>query len=187
MIIAIKGLIGSGKSTIANLLEEKHNFHVVNCDKIVHEMYSTDLDLTNKIVDTFNLDVFDTKVLGSIVFNDVDKLKQLESIVHPLLSIKCQEIIDLYDDVVIDCQIIDKLDIDYDLSILATASIDTIIDRVSKRDNRSVEDIKKIIEIQKQVYLLEKRMYAINTEENIDDVLVKIIRSVNANKNWENS
>ncbi|MGL5021374.1 MAG: dephospho-CoA kinase [Mycoplasmatales bacterium] len=187
MIIAIKGLIGSGKSTIANLLEEKHNFHVVNCDKIVHEMYSNDNDLTNKIVKTFNLEVFDTKVLGSIVFNDVDKLKELEKIVHPLLNFKCQEIIDLYENVVIDCQIIDKLEIEYDLSILATASIDIIIDRVSKRDNRTIEDIKKIIKIQEQNYLLEKRMYAVNTEENIEDVLDKIIRSFNANKNWENS
>ena len=185
MIIAVKGLIGSGKSTISNYLVENYEFSLINCDKIVHEIYENDENIKKKICDTFDLEVFDRKILGSIVFSNVSKLQELEAIVHPILEKTCQKIINNNENVVIDCQIIDKLDIEYDLGLIAVASENTIINRVQARDGRSEAEIKDILKHQSRIHLLSVRSYAIDTEVDYKQTIDKVIRSYNASKNWE--
>ena len=80
---------------------------------------------------------------------------------------------------------VDKLDIQYDLGLIATASDATIIDRVKARDDRDESQIKDILDRQSRVHFLSVRSYAIDTEVEIGPTVDKVIRSYNASKNWK--
>ncbi len=181
MIIALKGTIGTGKTTLAQQLENK-GYKVVNCDKIVHELYETDQELIRKISEKFNIKAkkrglvskklkVDRKALGEVVFNDQEKMAELEAIVHPTLKAKMQAEITGNEKVVIDCQVVDKLGLDYDLAILLYANIDTIVKRIVERDKKDGELVKTIVNNQIKKEILSTRTYAIDSTNGVESVL----------------
>lgn len=191
MIVATKGLIGSGKSTISLLLADICDAYIFNCDMYVSQLYKNDSELITKINETFNLSgtEVDKKLLGEIVFNDVNKLKLLESIVLPIVEQKINSID--AKNIILDCPTIDKLNnIDVDVFVVCTASYDTLVKRVSERDGRTKEQIDNIIKVQDTGYIANVRTYSVNTEQDeqaIIEVLEHIVGSVYASKNWKNS
>ncbi len=84
--IAITGGIGSGKSTVLNMLEEK-GYRVFSCDKIYSEM-TADKNFVEKLCLRFG-DVkdcdgkLDRKKLSDIVFKDKGALDELNKFTHP--------------------------------------------------------------------------------------------------------
>ena len=86
--IGLTGSIGTGKSTVAKIFQE-FGAYVIDADKIVHELLKRK-DVKEKIREAFG-DVFDSKgevdrkKLASIVFNNPEKKKILENILHPLV------------------------------------------------------------------------------------------------------
>jgi dephospho-CoA kinase len=88
--IGLTGGIGSGKSTVARLLEDL-GAHVIHADLVGHEVYQPQTEGWNKIVEAFGRDAvgpdgtIDRKRLGDIVFADPVALKCLNAIVHPLI------------------------------------------------------------------------------------------------------
>ncbi len=184
MKIAIKGLIGSGKSYVSDMLSE---YEVFDADLYVASLYENNNELKDFLITNFN--TCDKKEVSKIVFNDPFKLKELEDFILPLVKEKMLSI--KIDDLIWDCPTIDKLDgIDIDLTIICTSSIDTIIKRVQKRDNRSEEEILKIIKLQDREWLNDNRTYFLNTDQDDSEIkkdLDKIIRSYNASKNWKDS
>ena len=86
--IGLTGSIGTGKSTVAKMFQEL-GAYVIDADKIVHELLKRK-DVKEKIREAFG-DVFDSKgevdrkKLASIVFNNPEKKKILENILHPLV------------------------------------------------------------------------------------------------------
>lgn len=177
MKIAIRGVIGSGKTTTSNYIADKYGYTIFNCDDVVHELYDSNVELVNKIEDAFNIDEFSRKGLGNIVFGDNEKLKLLEKIVFPYIIKEYETITDK--NVIIDCQIVDKLNIDYDISLICHATKDTIIKRVTNRDNREVAQIEKILKAQSNIYTAKKRTWAVNTEVDIAPQIEKIIGGKN--------
>lgn len=177
MKIAIKGIIGSGKSTASEYIRDNYGYEIFNCDKVVHELYENNSSLTAEICDVFELENFSRKALGSIVFNDMLKLKQLEEIVFPYIIAefnKCEA-----ENVVLDCHIIDKIDINYDFAIICCADIDTLMNRVLTRDGRSEEEVRKIIKMQPNTYIAKKRTWAIDTTTNMEMQIDKIMGGIN--------
>jgi dephospho-CoA kinase len=90
MIFAIIGLPQSGKSTVLKILE-KQGFDTIDCDQIVQKLYEANGLGTNKIANYFG-DEFLKKdgsvnknKLAKSVFNSFQKLKILESFIHPLI------------------------------------------------------------------------------------------------------
>lgn len=85
-IIAITGGIASGKNFISDIFA-KMGAEIFDADKIVHDLFLNDQDLIAKIAQEFASAVNDgaisRQVLGEIVFNDYEKLKILEKIIHP--------------------------------------------------------------------------------------------------------
>lgn len=152
MLIAIKGLIGSGKTTTAEYLHQKYNVYHYNCDQRVKKIYSTHkevIELVNKHILNTESDVIDMQQLKIIAFGNKDKLLELESIVYPYLEAEIDSVCDQYDIVLIDGQQIDKLDLEFDYSICLKLDDKLIIDRVAKRDGRTKEEIEQILDIQK--------------------------------------
>ena len=87
-IIGILGAIGSGKSTVARLFGES-GFAVIDADKLVDELYHDKEFIRNKLLPIFGEKVIDCcgkvnrKAISDVVFNDSQKLKELNSVVHP--------------------------------------------------------------------------------------------------------
>lgn len=84
-IIGLTGGIGSGKSSILNLFKKK-NISCFNTDFIAKQLM--DNELKEKIKTLFGTDIYkngelNRKKISKIVFNDIEKLNKLNSIVHP--------------------------------------------------------------------------------------------------------
>ena len=79
IIIGVTGIFGSGKSTVSELLVDCLDGLLLDADEISHEI----LDRSGEVIEIFNTN--DRKKLAHIVFNDDEKRKKLESILHPLI------------------------------------------------------------------------------------------------------
>ena len=94
--IGLTGGIGSGKSTVAKLLEEKGAV-LVNADLLGHEVYLPGKPAYDDIIESFGRAVvaedgaIDRKKLGPIVFSDPAKLARLNEITHPRIAGLAQE------------------------------------------------------------------------------------------------
>ncbi len=90
-VIGLTGGIGSGKSTVAEVLEAQ-GAAVLSADIIGHEVYNPGRPAWQEIVNEFGQDVvaddgkIDRKKLGAVVFSDPKHLAALNSIVHPRMK-----------------------------------------------------------------------------------------------------
>ena len=96
-LIAITGGIASGKSIVSRWFEEK-GYKVIYADTISHFLLEKE-EIKQKIRDkfgngVFNINKVNRKKLGKIVFNSPEKLAFLNTLLHPLVRIKIQRIID---------------------------------------------------------------------------------------------
>lgn len=86
MLIGLTGKTGSGKTSASKIFEKLGAF-VVDCDTIGHEILKDDA-VKEKLVAQFSKSILDDKnnidrkALGNIVFSDVEKLSELNKIVH---------------------------------------------------------------------------------------------------------
>ena len=88
-IIGLTGGIGSGKSTIAKWFETE-NIPVYIADNEAKKLMLSQSTI-DKVVVVFGKEILqnetiNTKELSKIVFNDPEKLKQLNQIIHPLVK-----------------------------------------------------------------------------------------------------
>lgn len=92
--IGLTGGIGSGKSTVSQLLAELGAF-VIDADKVGHEIYLPGQEAWQQVTAAFGRDILaadqtiDRKKLGAIVFSSAEARKKLNAIVHPLM---CKDI-----------------------------------------------------------------------------------------------
>lgn len=88
-ILGLTGNIASGKTTIGLMLLELGATEYVDADLVVHELYLPGRPLVEKLAAAFGGEIrdveggVDRRALGQIVFGDTQKLRLLESIVHP--------------------------------------------------------------------------------------------------------
>jgi len=84
----LTGGAGSGKSTVAAMFAEL-GARVIDADRVAHEVILAPLPAYHEIVRQFGFEVLnsqgeiDRKRLGAVVFADPEKLKLLNSVVHP--------------------------------------------------------------------------------------------------------
>lgn len=95
-VIAITGIIGSGKSTVSKFLKER-GYQVLDCDQGSRECIKKGSQGYQEMLEAFSELILDTegnidrKKVAELVFSDVEKRKQLESIQHPLILNWVQE------------------------------------------------------------------------------------------------
>ncbi|MDR0958542.1 MAG: dephospho-CoA kinase [Clostridiales bacterium] len=171
-IIGITGNTGAGKSTATALLREAGAF-IIDADKIGHEIILKGNTAYNEIVKVFGTDILnaqgdiDRKKLGYIVFADKEQLKKLSAITHPRITRHIMETIETVRNkrriIVIDAPLLFQAGLDdiCDLIYLITASPDIRAKRIAVRDNLTMDDAKKRIEIQENIIdLLNKNQLA---------------------------
>lgn len=86
--VAITGGIGSGKTTVAKIINEQ-GYKVISCDEVYEELLC-DRAFTDKLLNCFGTEIFykgkvDKKKLAEIVFSDNDKLVKLNGLTHPAI------------------------------------------------------------------------------------------------------
>ncbi len=90
-IVGITGNTGSGKSTFCQIMSNTGPCRIIDADKEAHQLYETHPELLDEIAFAFGSHLviegeLQRKELGLIVFSDKEKLKKLNSIVHPTLK-----------------------------------------------------------------------------------------------------
>ena len=88
--IGLTGGIGSGKSTVSQLLAERDAF-VIDADTVGHEIYLPGKEAWKQVTAAFGQEILaadqtiDRKKLGAIVFGSTEARQRLNAIVHPLM------------------------------------------------------------------------------------------------------
>ncbi|MCB0332409.1 MAG: dephospho-CoA kinase [Bdellovibrionales bacterium] len=89
-VYALTGTIGSGKSTVANILEDSGSI-LLDADVLAREVVLPDSEGLRALRNQFGQSIIlpdgtlDRKKLGSLVFSDPKARESLESILHPLI------------------------------------------------------------------------------------------------------
>lgn len=108
------GGIGSGKSTVGRMLSER-GVLVIDADHIGHELLEPGGDAFDPVVRRWPDVVSDGRIararLAAIVFSDRGRLRELESMTHPLIKRRVEALVDAAEnrDVVVEVPLVDGL------------------------------------------------------------------------------
>lgn len=152
--IGLTGGIGTGKSTASEYLAEK-GCMILDADKISRSMTERNAPALKEIAKVFGPEFVDEKgklnrkALGDLVFNDKEKLAQLQSIITEKVvefidnAIKDLKSQDFQGIIVVDAPLLFECGMENmcDENWLIVANMDVRIDRVSKRDGLSEAQI----------------------------------------------
>lgn len=148
-VIGLTGGIGSGKTTIANFFKSYDIPVYIADDEAKAILYSP--DAIKEVKEAFGEavmtdDIPDRAKLASVVFNEPDKLKTLNGIIHPKVRQHFKEWLQQHDAsafIIREAAILFESGAykDCDKIILVTAPVEVRIDRVMKRDATSREKV----------------------------------------------
>lgn len=182
MKTAIIGGIGSGKSHITKLINSL-GYTTYNCDDLYREITQTqeykDIIETNFPGTVINNNI-DRKILGNIVFSNYEKLELLNSIANPFIMNKINSL-NLENDVFIEVPVFIGSGLEngfFDKVILVEAPMELRIKRIQTRDNRSLEEINKIIQSQPLDDELRKYATSIIVNDTCDETLLSRIKKI---------
>lgn len=190
MVIGLTGGIGTGKSTVSQILKDR-GFSVIDLDVISHEVIEFS-SVVEKIVQNFGREVLDEdeagnctisrEKLGKIIFADKEKRLALNSIMHPeILKVMHKKILECKSEknkiIFVEVQLLFEVqwEKEFDYILLVAAKRDMQVRRVLERDKRSEEEAWNIIN--SQMSLDEKREksdFVIENDGNMDDLNKKV-------------
>ena len=196
MVIGLTGGIGTGKSTVSQILRNK-GFSVIDLDVISHKVIEFP-SVVEKIVKNFGKEVLENnennndgnrtvsrEKLGKIIFSDREKRFTLNSIMHPeILRIMHKKILECESKnekenkiIFVEIQLLFEVqwEKEFDYILLVVAKRDIQVRRVLERDKRSEKEAWDIIN--SQMSLDEKRGksdFVIENDGNIDDLNRKV-------------
>lgn len=175
-LTAITGGIGSGKSVVSRILSEL-GYEVYDSDSRAKELMDNSSEIKKALTEAFGEGVvnadgeIDRKLLSSIVFNNGDALKKLNSIVHKAVL----------DDIMKWCEKYVCYRLFVETAILYQSGLDKLVDevwevmapeeiriqRVMKRNNVSAEEASRRIESQRiKISTLHPRVFMIENWGN---------------------
>lgn len=133
MIIGVTGIIGSGKSTVAELLSKRFNAEIVDADKIGHQVLEK-----NKFVHFCLRRIFgstERKIIARQVFASRTKLFFLNFLTHPFIRSHVRKILRKKGNFVLDAALLFSLRLDKYCGriIFVTADLKTLNQRLKKR------------------------------------------------------
>ena len=194
MVIGLTGGIGTGKSTVSQILQEK-KFPVIDLDTISHEVIKIP-KVIEKIVENFGKEVLENsgnfenknnaiqisrEKLGKIIFENKEKRLLLNSIMHPEILHTMREQISKYKKnnkiIFVEIQLLFEVqwEKEFDYILLISAKKSTQIRRILERDKRSENDALNIINSQLSLDEKKKRSdFVIENDGNIEELKEKI-------------
>ncbi|MGH4125927.1 MAG: dephospho-CoA kinase [Clostridium sp.] len=168
--VGITGGIGSGKSTVTNMVKEKL-FPVIDADIVAREVFIIYPELISQIKEEFGCEFFDEegkllrKELGNYIFKNDTLRKKLERIIMPFIINEINRRIKAYEED--NCKLCfldaptlieNNLHASMDVTILVWVGKDVQIQRVMLRDNLDLDAA--MDRIRAQMPIDEKRKFA---------------------------
>jgi dephospho-CoA kinase len=153
LLVGLTGGIGSGKSTVARLLERRGAV-VIDADQLAREAVAKGSPGFERVVDTFGVPIvtpdgdLDRQALATIIFSDPERKAALEGIVHPEVARRFGEQVDELrstDRVVVYVSpLLVELGLApaFDVVIVVTASPHLRVSRVASGRDLSPEDVR---------------------------------------------
>jgi dephospho-CoA kinase len=153
LLVGLTGGIGSGKSTVARLLERR-GAAVIDADQLAREAVAKGSPGFERVVHAFGESIvapdgdLDRRALAAIIFTDPERKAALESIVHPEVARRFGEQVDELrstDRVVVYVSpLLVELGLApaFDLVIVVTASPHLRVSRVASGRDLSPEDVR---------------------------------------------
>lgn len=197
LVIGLTGGIASGKSTVSQMIKEK-GIRVVDADIIAKEAVSKGSAALHQIVQTFGEEVLlpngelNRQQLGTIIFSDEEKRKQLNAIVHPEVR---KEMLEQRDEgvsnnetfVVLDIPLLfeSKLEGLVDRIIVVYTTPELQLSRLMNRNDLSEEEA--LNRIHSQQSLEEKCQKADRVIENTKDLAFIRKQLENILNEWEHT
>jgi dephospho-CoA kinase len=182
-IIGLTGGIGSGKSTVLELFKIL-GVKTYSADESAKKLVNTDPYLINLIKSSFGENIYDkgqlnSKKLSDIVFENKEKLKLLNSIIHPAVAKDFKLFLNSNNEdyIVKEAAIIfeTKSENNYDKIILIQSPLEIRIERVINRDNISREEVMKRINNQLDENLIIDKCDYVISNENKEDLEDKVL------------
>lgn len=156
-VIAITGIIGSGKSTVSDVLRMR-GYLVLDCDQGSRECIKKGSLGYQQMIQTFSEAILDEeqnidrKKVAKIVFSNHEKRKQLESIQHPLIlewvQKQCTASTDSLLFVEVPLLFESGWECYFDESWVVVADEDIVVQRLKKGRNMGDDDIKRRLDTQ---------------------------------------
>jgi dephospho-CoA kinase len=182
-LVGLTGGIASGKSTVAKILE-RLRAAVINADTLSREVVEPGQDAWKEIVEAFGADILqsdqtlDRQKIRTIIFNNPDARKKLESIIHPRVRALAEERIREhtaagYSIIVYEVPLLFEGNLQEWLRpvILVACDVGTQRTRLQQRDHLTDAEAQKHIDA--QMSLAEKRRladYVIENDDNLADL-----------------
>ncbi len=172
--VVLTGSIATGKSSVVDFFL-RDGFHVIDADRVAHQILDEQHRSIAKLFgnELVKNDKVDRKLLGGIVFEDSEKRKELEALLHPLI----------YDEIERQATEQDKLKKPYlvdiplffeggrypiERSIVVYTTKEQQLKRLMQRDGYNTEDALK--RIATQIDVKEKRKKATYVIDNSGDL-----------------
>ena len=189
-IIGLTGGIGSGKTTVANHFMAA-GIPVYIADDEARKIMQSD-EIIAEIKKTFGETVFDDGILNreklsGVVFNDAEKLKLLNAIIHPAVKKHFSNWISNFKSfayIIYEAAILFESGSykDCDVIITVTAPLELRIQRVMQRDKTTRENVLRRINMQwnddqrieKSEYVIENK--TLETTKSSTDKILKILK-----------
>lgn len=155
--IGITGGVGSGKTLAAKYFESL-GYTVINADKTAKELYKKNLKLKKKLVKEFGKGILDDsgsidlKGMRRLILSGKNIIKRVNRIVHPFVFREMEKAFNsargkiVFIEAAIMFETGSAKKMDY--VILIYANKQNRINRITKRDEVSTSDVKKIMDIQ---------------------------------------
>lgn len=176
--IAITGNIASGKSTVEKIIEN-NGYKVYDTDKIAHKILENSEDVKKAFK------TVDRKEIAKRVFSSPEKLKLLESIIHPKVKEEILKIFDSEEKLVFISvpQLFESgFDTLFNKIIYVTADRALRLERLIKRNNLTIEEAEIRInaqvekdKIKKSDYIIENNTDLVNLQNKVKEVLELIL------------
>lgn len=193
--VAVTGGIGAGKSTFCRFLSEM-NYPVINADRIAKEILLTDTGVKQKIIkifgeNSYTSDGINTAYLAEKVFSDEEKVKKINSIVHPptikKINYLISESLEKTTIVFVEAALIYEAEMEdlFDYVVLISADEEVRINRIIERENVTEEEIRERMENQlPEKTKRELADFVFDNNDSIEDlkikskILISILKSI---------
>jgi dephospho-CoA kinase len=186
-IVALTGNIGSGKSTVARLLEER-GAYCIRTDEVARKVVEPGTPAYQEIVQAFGRGVLtsdgtlDRTALGRIVFQDEGKRRLLERITHPRIM---EEVARLVAEgtqrgvrvIIIEIPLLFETGMDKGFPdvILVTAPESVRFQRIMERDSLDPEEVARRIQSQiPEKIKIPKARWVIENSGSLEDLKRKV-------------
>jgi len=103
-IIGITGGVGAGKSSVLDILKNTFGARVILADLVAHDLMEPGMEGLKRVTDALGTSFIredgsvDRKALADIIFNDIQALTTMNSIIHPMVwetikmeALQCEE------------------------------------------------------------------------------------------------